>query len=66
MFYLIIENLGNETCVSKSATDNYVNNMHIDCTNDITVPAGAIFKRSIKVKCVGGTGHLISAKVYQK
>jgi hypothetical protein len=51
-FYLVINpNTADEQCVDKGPVDNFTNNMQVDCSQDVGVPADATFKRSLNVRC---------------
>jgi hypothetical protein len=64
MFYLTKIILGTETGIHASPTDVYANNININCSNSINIPAGVTYLRTIQIKCTGA-GTLINAKVYR-
>jgi len=66
-YYLVINRYGRQQCISQSATDLYVNDMQIDCSQNITIPIGLTRVRDIQIFCTNDLPPArISATVYKK
>jgi hypothetical protein len=63
MYYLIRTNLGTRTCINKSQTDIYANNMNISCNPSLPFPSNIQKVRSLQIKCTSASGSK-SAEVY--